>query len=78
MIATDSYTGAKAELEFAYENVPFYKDHLDASGLTLASIRGPEDFRNVPPTRKQHYRQHFPTGVLARGTTLKAYKRREQ
>ena len=70
-VATDAFVGAKAELDFAYEHVPFYKAHLDAAGLTPASIRGPEDFRRVPPTRKQHYREHFPAGVLARGRTLK-------
>src|ERR1700730_16606965 len=70
-VATDAFGGAKAELEFAYEHVPFYKAHLDAAGVTPASVRGPEDFRRVPPTRKQHYREHFPAGVLARGRTLK-------
>lgn len=68
---TDSYSSAKAELEFAYENVPFYKDHLESAGLTPQSVRGPEDFRHVPPTRKPDYRRHFPLGVLVRGTTLK-------
>lgn len=75
MIATDAATDvfgrAKAELEFAYENVPFYKGHLEAAGLTPGAVRTPEDFRRVPPTRKQHYREHFPAGVLARGKTLK-------
>ena len=65
------FEGARAELEFAYENVPFYRHHLEAVGLTPHSVRGPDDFRQVPPTRKQDYRRHFPTGVLARGATLK-------
>ncbi len=69
--ATDRFSHAKAELEFAYERVPFYKDHLESAGLTPQSVRGPEDFRHVPPTRKADYRRHFPMGVLARGKTLK-------
>lgn len=68
---TESFTGAQAELAFAYEQVPFYKDHLDAAGLTPEAIRNPDDFRRVPITRKPDYRMHFPTGVLARGRTLK-------
>ena len=69
--ATDVFGQALEELEFAYEYVPFYKGHLESAGLTPAAIRTPEDFRNVPPTRKQHYREHFPAGVLARGRTLR-------
>lgn len=68
---TDVFSRAVAELEFAYEYVPFYRGHLESAGLTPDAIRTPEDFRRVPPTRKQHYREHFPAGVLARGKTLK-------
>jgi phenylacetate-CoA ligase len=67
---TDVFAAALAELAFAHEHVPFWKHHLTSAGLTLDSVRTPADFRNVPPTRKQHYREHFPAGVLARGTTL--------
>jgi phenylacetate-CoA ligase len=69
--AVDAFSGAKAELAFAYEHVPFYQAHLASAGLTPQRVREPEDFRRVPPTRKRHYREHFPAGVLARGTTLK-------
>jgi phenylacetate-CoA ligase len=66
-----SFEGAVEELCFAYANVPFYKAHLEAAGIRPASISAPDDFRNVPPTAKMHYRRNFPLGVLARGKTLR-------
>jgi phenylacetate-CoA ligase len=65
-----SFGGALAEIRFAYEEVPFYRAHLDAAGLRPDAIATPEDFRRVPLTEKVHYRRDFPHGVLARGKTL--------
>ncbi|MEV2279123.1 hypothetical protein AB0I72_26420 [Nocardiopsis sp. NPDC049922] len=65
-----SFAGALSEISFAYENVPFYGDHLRAAGLRPEDVRTPEDLRRVPPTRKVDYRRNFPSGVLVKGKTL--------
>ncbi|WP_182875695.1 phenylacetate--CoA ligase family protein [Microbispora sp. H10670] len=66
-----SFDGAVAEIGFAYDNVPFYRAHLDAAGLRPGDILGPDDLRRVPLTEKADYRRNFPRGVLARGKTLR-------
>jgi phenylacetate-CoA ligase len=75
MIDTDAgidvFAEALTELEFAYANVPFYRSHVDAAGIAIGEVRSEADWRRLPPTRKQHFREHFPTGVLARGRGLK-------
>ncbi|QMI44688.1 phenylacetate--CoA ligase family protein [Burkholderia sp. MBR-1] len=65
-----SFEGALSEVQFAYENVPFYKEHIDAAGIRLHDITTAEDFRQIPCTTKADYRRNFPLGVLARGKTL--------
>lgn len=64
------FLGAVAEIGFAYEHVPFYREHLDTAGLRPQDITGPAIMRQVPATRKVHYRKNFPHRVLARGKTL--------
>jgi phenylacetate-CoA ligase len=66
----DTFQAARAEVAFAYENVRFFRQHLEAVGLRPADLEKPEDLRRIPPTRKMHYRRNFPAGVLAAGKTL--------
>lgn len=65
-----AFDQAVAELAFAYQKVPFFKEHLDGAGISPGEVRTEADWRKVPPTRKMHYRRHFPDGVLAAGRTL--------
>lgn len=60
----------REEIAFAYENVPFFADHLDRAGIKPASVTTAEDLRKVPATRKADYRSHFPAGIVARGSDL--------
>ncbi|MEU7935538.1 phenylacetate--CoA ligase family protein [Micromonospora echinofusca] len=66
-----SFEGARSEIRFAYQNVPFYGKHLDDAGVTPDDVTTPEDLLRIPPTEKVHYRRDFPHGVLARGKTLR-------
>jgi phenylacetate-CoA ligase len=67
----DAFSGAVAEIAFAYDNVPFFRDHMDDAGLKPDDIRDPGDLRSLPMTEKVHYRRNFPHNVLVRGKTLK-------
>ncbi|MFD0883313.1 phenylacetate--CoA ligase family protein [Streptosporangium algeriense] len=65
-----AFDGALRELAFAYENVPFFREHLNGAGIRPADISSLEEWRQVPATVKADYRLNFPAGVLARGKTL--------
>jgi phenylacetate-CoA ligase len=58
------------EAAFAYEHVPFFRDHVDVAGVHPRELTSAAAFRRVPPTRKADYRRGFPAGVLATGTSL--------
>ncbi|HEY3353948.1 MAG TPA: hypothetical protein VGQ83_11915 [Polyangia bacterium] len=65
-----SFRGALEELAFAYDQVPFYREHLDRAGVAPGAVRAPADLLQVPATTKRDYRRHFPARVLARGRHL--------
>ncbi len=65
-----SFAQAQEEVAGAYENVPFFRRHMDEAGLRPQDLRTPADFRRLPATSKVDYRRNFPAGVLVRGTTL--------
>lgn len=49
-----------------YENVPFYRDKLDTSGVTPSSIKTLEDIRKLPFTTKDDLRGNYPFGLFAK------------
>ena len=65
-----SFASAQEEVAGAYENVPFFRRHMDGAGLRPHDLRTPADFRRLPATGKVDYRRNFPAGVLVRGATL--------
>lgn len=58
------------ELEYAYDNVPFYQAHLDNAGVSPQDITCEADIKNIPSTQKSDYRRNF-TKVVAEGYSLK-------
>jgi phenylacetate-CoA ligase len=48
-----------------YQNVPFYREALDQSGVTPDSIRSLADLPRLPFTTKADLRDHYPLKLLA-------------
>ncbi|RIK36915.1 MAG: phenylacetate--CoA ligase [Chloroflexi bacterium] len=48
-----------------YEHVPFYRQRMDAHGVTPASVQSLDDLPLLPFTRKQDLRDNYPFGLLA-------------
>ncbi len=48
-----------------YENVPFYRDKMDAAGVKPDDIRGTEDLYRLPFVSKQDLRDTYPYGMFA-------------
>ncbi len=55
----------RAQVARLYARVPFYRDRLDAAGVTPADMRSLADLRLVPFTSKYDMRDVFPYGLLA-------------
>lgn len=51
------WTKVQAMLNYAYEHSPFYRRRFDEAGITPADIRGPDDYRALPITKKQDIRE---------------------
>jgi phenylacetate-CoA ligase len=66
-----NFEAAREEVAYAYENVGFFRKHMEEAKLSPEDIRTPKDFSKIPPTEKKHYRKNFPLDVLAKGYTLK-------
>lgn len=49
----------------AYDQVPFYRETLDRSGIRPNDLRSLEDLRHLPFTEKSDFRDHYPFGLLA-------------
>ena len=49
----------------AYENVPFYRQKLDAAGVRPDDIRTLADIERLPFTTKDDLRQNYPFGLFA-------------
>jgi len=43
-------------VEYAYENVPFYREKLDEMGVAPSDIEGIEDVTELPMTTKEDFR----------------------
>ncbi len=56
----------REKIEYAYNNIPFYKRKFDEYGITKKSIKTIEDIRKLPFTTKIDFRDNYPFGLLAR------------
>lgn len=54
-------------VEYAYENVEFYRDALDEAGVSPADVDGVEDISELPFTQKENFRAEYPDGLFAVG-----------
>jgi phenylacetate-CoA ligase len=61
----------RALLVRAYTDVPLYRARFDAAGVRPSDLRALEDLARFPLLDKDAVRDHFPDGVLARGTELR-------
>ena len=61
---------ARREIQYAFENVAFFRKHMERAGLRPGNIVVPSDMLRLPPTRKVDYRRNFPAGVIASGYNL--------
>lgn len=66
----NDFEAAREEVAYAYENVVFFRKHMEEAQLTPNDIKTPDDFIKIPPTEKKHYRKNFPVDVLAKGYSL--------
>ena len=55
----------RAIVRRVYENVPFYRNKMQAIGITPKDIRGVEDITLLPFTEKQDLRDNYPFGLFA-------------
>ncbi len=52
-------------VERAYENVPFYREKLDAAEIEPGDIDSVDDVRKLPTTTKEDFREEYPDGLFA-------------
>jgi len=55
----------KDTVERAYRRVPFYKDQMDARGVSPQDIKTLDDAKLLPTTRKVNLRENYPFGLFA-------------
>lgn len=58
------------EVEYAFNNVPFYHDLFNQEHIDLIKGAGEDVLAKLPFTSKVDYRKNFPRGTLAEGFTL--------
>jgi phenylacetate-CoA ligase len=63
--ATRQETGLKQAIRHTYQNSPYYRKLFDERGLKPDQIKGPEEFRQLPFTRKDDLRGAYPYGMAA-------------
>lgn len=59
-----------AVVDYAYQNVPFYRKRWDAAGISPADIRTLDDIEKLPITTKQDIRNGFPEETVSRRVNL--------
>ncbi len=69
-ISRDELTAIQGErlretVRHEYDNVPLYRERMDAAGVKPEDIRTREDLRYLPFTEKTDLRDEFPYGLLA-------------
>jgi phenylacetate-CoA ligase len=52
-------------VEYAYENVPFYREKLDEAGVSPVDIDSVEDITKLPTTTKEDFQREYPDGLFA-------------
>lgn len=55
----------KKIVQYAYDNVPFYKKKYDEAGFVPSSIKTLDDIRRIPFTIKSDLRDNYPYGLSA-------------
>lgn len=53
-------------VKYQYERVPYYKNKLDAAGVSPDDIRTLDDIRRLPFMEKEDLTVNYPTGLFAR------------
>ena len=56
----------KKLVDYCHDNVPFYREKLDASGITGDKIKCLSDIQYLPLTTKEDIRNNYPFGMFAR------------
>lgn len=54
------------QVQHVWDNVPYYREKMQAKGLTPADIKGLEDLHKLPLLSKDDLRDAYPYGLLAR------------
>ncbi|MFP3910136.1 MAG: phenylacetate--CoA ligase family protein [Archaeoglobaceae archaeon] len=54
----EQWTALKETLEYAYDNVPFYRERFDRAGIIPSDIKTKQDLLKIPVTTKEDLRQH--------------------
>ncbi|WP_090303919.1 phenylacetate--CoA ligase PaaK [Natronorubrum texcoconense] len=52
-------------VEYAFDNVPFYRQALDDAGISPADVDSIDDIRSLPFTTKADFRETYPDGLFA-------------
>ena len=52
-------------VDYCHKNVPFYRDKLDAAGVTAEKIKTLSDIQYIPMTTKADIRDNYPYGLFA-------------
>lgn len=55
----------RVQVKRLYDNVPFYRDRMDAAGVSPSDIRDIDDISALPFTSKQDMREVYPFGLAA-------------
>jgi phenylacetate-CoA ligase len=71
-LAEISWLKCRSMVEFAYNNVSFYRDFYDKAGFNPADLRMPDDFNSVPVLQKEHIREFFDE-MIADGVSSNDY-----
>lgn len=59
----------RATVRLEYDNVPLYRERMDAMGVKPEDIQTVDDLRKLPFTEKTDLRDQFPYGLLAQKLT---------
>ena len=57
----------------AAQEVPFYREHLERSGISSSHIKSPADLRRVPAVTKEQLRENYPDRTI-RSTGQRTYE----
>ena len=54
------------QVQHVWDNVPYYRQKMEAKGLTPDDIKGTEDLHKLPFVTKDDLRECYPYGLLAK------------